>query len=112
MDDLPQQSRPQRVDLRARVAQPGHLDDGRRADPQPGAAGQGQQIDVPGRDVLAELAGADVEALIEQLVEQLGLQGGGPGGGWAGRDRRPPVSGAARSPRHERHRRRPGPPAT
>jgi hypothetical protein len=74
MDDLPQQSRPERVDLRARVAQPGHLDDSRRADPQPGAAGQPQQIDVLGREVLTELARTDLRSLSEQLVGQLGLQ--------------------------------------
>ncbi len=74
MDDLPQQSRPERVDLRARVAQPGHLDDGRRADLQPGAAGQRKQIDVPRCNVFAELARTDVEPLMVQLVEQLGLQ--------------------------------------
>ncbi len=74
MDNLSEQSWPERVDLCARVAQPGHLDDGRRAELQPGTAGKREQIETTGRDVFAELARADVEPLLSQLIEELGMQ--------------------------------------
>jgi hypothetical protein len=48
------------VDLRARVAQAGQLDDGVVAEVEPGADGQAEQVDAAGRDVLAEVAGRQV----------------------------------------------------
>ena len=61
------------VELRARVAQAGELDDGVLAEVEPGADGQGEQVDAAGRDVLAEVAGCHREPATSELVEQLGL---------------------------------------
>ena len=43
------------------------------AQPQPGAGGQREQVHAAGGDVLAHLAGRDVEAAGRQLVVQLGV---------------------------------------
>jgi hypothetical protein len=61
------------VDLRARVAQAGQLDDGVVAEVEPGADGQAEQVDAAGRDVLAEVARCHGEPATRELVEQLGL---------------------------------------
>src|SRR5215472_18325465 len=61
------------VELAARVAQTGYLDDRRRAEMQLRAGRQPQQIDAARRDVLAHLPGRDGEAALPQLVVQLGM---------------------------------------
>jgi hypothetical protein len=61
------------VDLSTRVAQPGDLDDCLGAYPELGALGQCEQVQIPGRDVLAKLARSDVEALPTNLGEQLSV---------------------------------------
>jgi hypothetical protein len=61
------------VQLCAGITQPGYLDNCRRAQMQPCAGRQSQQIDAVGRDVLAHLPGCDGEAGFPQFVMQLGM---------------------------------------
>jgi hypothetical protein len=61
------------VELDARVAQPGHLHDRLRSQPQAGTRRQREQLDAARRDVLPHAAGGDVEALRAQLVVQLAV---------------------------------------
>lgn len=61
------------IDLSARVAQPGDLDDRLGPNAQLRAAGQCEQVQIPGGDVFAELTRLDVEALRIKLSEQLGV---------------------------------------
>ena len=58
-----EQTRLESVDLNARVAQPGDLDNRLGPHAQLRAAGQSEQVQIPGGDVLAELTRLDVEAL-------------------------------------------------
>ena len=61
------------VDLHAGIAQPGHLDNGRRADMQPRPLRQAQQIDAARGDVLAQVRRRHPKAALSQLIEQLCL---------------------------------------
>ncbi len=61
------------VDLAARIAQPGHLDQRCRSDPQTHAARQREQVDALRGDVLAERARRNLEARCGQLLEKLGM---------------------------------------
>src|SRR5215472_19190044 len=61
------------VQLAARVAQPGHLDDRRAAEMEPGAGRQSEQINAAHRDILAHLPGRDAEAGFAQFVMQFGM---------------------------------------
>ena len=61
------------IELVARVAQPGDLDDGAAAEPQARTDGQAQQVEAAGGDVLAHLAWGDVEPRRAQLVVELGV---------------------------------------
>jgi RecB family exonuclease len=66
------QARLDAVELRARVAQPGDLDDRIVAETQRRADGQPEQVDTRGRDVLAHLAGLQArESLPGELVVEL-----------------------------------------
>ena len=60
-------------DLRARVTESGHLEHDGRAEVQPCAARQPEQVQALRRDVLTELTRTDIEALGAQLLEQLGV---------------------------------------
>ena len=64
-----QQAVAEAVDLAARIAQPGHLDEGRCPDPQPRAGRQREQIDAGGGDVLPKISGGDRIARPIQLGE-------------------------------------------
>ena len=68
-----EQTRLESVDLSARVAQPGDLDNRLGPNAQLRAAGQCEQVQIPGGDVLAELTRLDVETLLTKLSEQLGV---------------------------------------
>jgi len=61
------------IDLSARVAQPGDLDDRLGPNTELRTSGQCEQVQIPGGDVLAELTRLDVEALLTKLSEQLGV---------------------------------------
>ena len=61
------------VQLGARVTQPGDLDDGLRAEAQPGSHRQREQVEALRRDVLTELAGADRESAVGKLGEQFAV---------------------------------------
>lgn|SRR5690554_4158848 len=61
------------VQLPARIAQAGHLDDGVTSDVEVGAGRKREQVDIPGRDVLTHLARFHAESGGSKLVEQLGL---------------------------------------
>src|SRR5690348_7851298 len=62
----------QLVELAARVAQAGHLNDRILAQMEPRPGRQPEQIDSLGRDVLAHLPGGDRKPGTAQFVEQLG----------------------------------------
>lgn len=72
-DDLLEQALLEAVDLQAGVAQPGHLDDGLIAEPQPCPDGQAQQVDAARGDVLPELTRGDREASRGQLVVEFAV---------------------------------------
>ena len=72
-DEPLEQARPEVVDLLARVAQTGHLEDDVGTEVQAGAARQPQQVDAARRHVLAQVGRSDVEARLGELVEQLGV---------------------------------------
>jgi len=61
------------VELDARIAQPGDLNDRLTSDVPPGAGWQRQQIDAAGRDVLAEVTRHDRVTACLQFLEQLGM---------------------------------------
>jgi hypothetical protein len=68
-----EQTRLESVDLSAWVAQSGDLDNRLGPNAQLRAAGQSEEVQIPGGDVLAELARLDVETLLTKLSEQLGV---------------------------------------
>src|SRR5574337_9975 len=61
------------VELGARVAQSGHLNDCLPAESKLGADRQGEQVDAAGRDVLAHLTGRYIEPGSPQFVVQFGV---------------------------------------
>ena len=61
------------VELRAGVAEPGHLDDRLRAEVEPRPAPEREQVDAACGDVLAHRAGTDGEAGDRELVVQLAV---------------------------------------
>jgi hypothetical protein len=68
-----QQARLPPVELPARVAQPGDLDDRRGAEPKPRTSRQCEQVDASCGDVLADIAGGYSKARTSQLVVQLSV---------------------------------------
>ncbi len=72
--DLFQQVRTEGVDLPAGIAESGHLDDRVLAQAQAGSTREGDEIEVVGEDVLAELTRRDIEAGRGQFHEQLGWE--------------------------------------
>ena len=58
------------VDLDAGIAQACQLDGRLRANPQHGPGGKGEQVDACGGDVLSELTGSNVVALLSEWCEQ------------------------------------------
>src|SRR5207244_3076277 len=69
-----EQPRTKVVELHARIANAGDLDDHVAAHVKTNALGQPEQVHATRRHVLAELSGGDVEARVVQLVEQLGME--------------------------------------
>lgn len=61
------------VELHARVAQPGDLDDGVGSEPQAGAARHTEQVDTSGGDVLPHVSRPDLEPDAAELVVELGM---------------------------------------
>lgn len=61
------------VQLITGIAQSGHLNDRVGTEVQPGAAGQAEEVQAAGGDVLAHLPRCDIEAAISQLVVELGM---------------------------------------
>jgi hypothetical protein len=70
-DDLLQQAVLEVVDLQAGIAQAGDLHDRLVAEVQKSPGRQGEQVDAPGGDVLAEFARPDGEALVADFGEEL-----------------------------------------
>lgn len=67
------QPRLERVELHARVAHSGDLDDGGHANVQPRTRWQTEQIDPTGGEVLTQVAGADPKSGGVQFVVELGV---------------------------------------
>jgi hypothetical protein len=67
------QARLKVVELGARVAKAGHLDDGIAAQVQPRTRRKAQQVDPAGSHVLPQVPGGDHETGRSQLVMQLGM---------------------------------------
>src|SRR5450759_2649935 len=68
-----EQTRLESVDLSAGVAQSGDLHNRLGPNAQNRSLGECEQVQIPGGDVLAELARLDVETLLTKLSEQLGV---------------------------------------
>ena len=68
-----EQTRLESVDLSAGVAQSGDLHNRLGPNAQDRSLGECEQVQIPGGDVLAELARLDVETLLTKLSEQLGM---------------------------------------
>ena len=71
--DSLQQPWPEGVDLHTRATKSGHLEHDGRAEVQPCAARQPEQVQALRRDVLPELTRTNIEALGAQLLKQLGV---------------------------------------
>lgn len=69
-DELLEQARHEVLNLRTRIAQPGHLNNSALPDVQPGAAGQLEQIQTGGGDVLPQRPGLHSESAGPQPVEE------------------------------------------
>lgn len=61
------------LQLRARIPQPGELDDHLGTEPKSGASREAEEVDSPCGHVLAEIARSDREPRRTQLVVQLGV---------------------------------------
>jgi hypothetical protein len=73
LDHRTEQSLLEVVELRARVAKAGEGDESTAAEAQDAAGREAEQVDVTGRDVLADVTGAYVEARGDELVMELAL---------------------------------------